>query len=62
MKEDYNADVFLFSYKDGQEKADEILKEVKKENKYDAIIVGIHNYANKPLDNFNISPAASEII
>ena len=61
MKKDYDADVFLFSYKDGQEKADEILKEVKKANKYDAIITGVHNYANKPMDNFNISPAALKL-
>ena len=61
MKRDYDADVFLFSYKDGQEKADEILKEVKKANKYDAIIAGVHNYANKPMDNFGISPAALKL-
>ncbi len=61
MKKDYNADVFLFSYKDIQKKADEILKEVKKNNKYDAIIVGIHNYANKPMDNFGFTPAALKL-
>lgn len=61
MKKDYNADVFLFSYKDGAEKAAEILKEVKKNNKYDAIIVGVHGYANKPMDNFGISPAAIKL-
>ena len=58
MKADYDAGIFLFSYKDGKEKADDIVKEVMKGGKYDAIIVGIHNYANKPMDNFTISPAA----
>ena len=58
MQEDFDADVFLFSYKDGKEKADEILKEVQKDGKYDAIVIGIHNYSLKPLDNFDISPAA----
>lgn len=61
MKKDYNADVFFFSYKDGQDKADEILKEVKKTGKYDAIIVGMHNYANKPADNFGFSPMALKL-
>jgi beta-N-acetylhexosaminidase len=61
MKNDYNADVFLFSYKDTPKKADEILKEVKKKNKYDAIIVGIHNYANKPMDNFGFSETALKL-
>lgn len=58
LQKDFNADVFTFSYKEGKEKADEILKAVPKDGKYDAIIVGIHNYSNKPMDNFNISPAA----
>jgi len=58
MQQDFGADVFLFSYKDGQDKADEILKAVPKDGKYDAIIVGFHNYALRPSDNFGISPAA----
>ncbi len=58
MQEDLGAEVFLFSYKDGKKKADEILQDVKKDGKYDAIIVGIHNYSLKPMDNFNISPVA----
>jgi beta-N-acetylhexosaminidase len=58
MQEDLGAEVFLFSYKDGKKKADEILQDVKKDGKYDAIIVGVHNYSLKPMDNFNISPAA----
>ena len=58
MQEDLGAEVFLFSYKDGKKKADEILQDVKKDGKYDAIIIGVHNYSLKPMDNFNISPAA----
>ena len=58
MQEDLGAEIFLFSYKDGKKKADEILQDVKKDGKYDAIIVGVHNYSLKPMDNFNISPEA----
>lgn len=58
LQRDFGADVFLFSYKDGQGKADEILKAVPKDGKYDAIIVGIHNYSLRPADNFGISAAA----
>ena len=58
MQEDLGAEVFLFSYKDGKKKADEILQDVKKDGKYDAIIIGVHNYSLKPMDNFSISPAA----
>lgn len=58
MKKDYDADVFTLSYKDGQEKADEIFKEVKKDGKYDAIIIGVHNYSLRPADNFGLSSVA----
>lgn len=61
MKDDLNADVFLFSYNDGQDKANEILKAVPKEGKYDAIIIGVHNYSLKPANNFGISAAAIQL-
>jgi CubicO group peptidase (beta-lactamase class C family) len=61
LHKDLDANTFLFSYKDGQEKADEILKEVQKDGKYDAIVIGIHNYANKPMDNFGLSPVAIKL-
>lgn len=55
------ADVFLFSYKDGQEKVNEILSQVPKDGKYDAIIIGIHDYSLRPANNFGISPPAIEL-
>ncbi|MGQ0737634.1 MAG: glycoside hydrolase family 3 N-terminal domain-containing protein [Bacteroidota bacterium] len=58
MQQDFGADVFTFSYKDGQDKADEILKAVPKDGKYDAIVVGIHNYSLRPADNFGLSATA----
>ena len=61
LQEDLDANTFLFSYKDGQAKADEILKEVQKNGKYDAIVIGIHNYSLRPADNFGLSPAAVKL-
>ncbi|HNR15091.1 MAG TPA: glycoside hydrolase family 3 N-terminal domain-containing protein [Chitinophagaceae bacterium] len=61
MKNDYDADVYLLSYKDGKEKADEILKEVQKDGKYDAVIIGIHNYSLRPAENFGLSPVAIKL-
>ena len=61
MHNDLDANTFLLSYKDGQDKANEILKKLKKGGKYDAIIVGIHNYALKPADNFGLSPVALKL-
>ncbi|MBL7730393.1 MAG: serine hydrolase, partial [Chitinophagaceae bacterium] len=61
LHDDLDANTFLFSYKDSQEKAAEIVKEVQKDGKYDAIVVGIHGYALKPADNFGLSPAALKL-
>lgn len=58
MRDDFKADVFLFSYKNGKDSADEILKKVSKDGIYDAIILGVHNYSLRPADNFGISSAA----
>lgn len=61
MEKDFDAKVFLFSYKDGQAKADEIVKEVQKDGKYDAIVIGVHNYSLRPADNFGLSQAAIKL-
>jgi len=61
LKDDLGADVYLFSYKDGKEKADEIIQAVPKDGKYDAIVVGVHDYSLKPAGNFGLSPAAIQL-
>jgi beta-N-acetylhexosaminidase len=61
LKKDYDAETFTLSYKDGMDKVNEILKKVSKDGKYDAIIIGIHNYSLRPADNFGISPAALKL-
>ena len=61
LHKDLDANTFLLSYKDGKDKADEIFKEVQKDGKYDAIVIGIHNYSNKPMDNFGLSPVAIKL-
>lgn len=58
LQQEMGADVFLFSYKDSPAKADSILAALPKDGKYDAIIVGVHNYSNKPMENFGISAPA----
>lgn len=61
MRDDFNADVFTFSYKDSGDKAAEILKAVPKDGKYDAIVIGIHDFSNRPANNYGISPAALDL-
>ena len=60
VKDDYNADVFLYSYKDSSSKADSIYELLGKD-KYDAVIVGIHNYNNRPANNYTISASATDL-
>ncbi len=61
LQADLGADVFLYSYKDSPAKADSILQSIPKDGTYDAIVIGVHNYANKPMDNFGITPAALKL-
>lgn len=58
LKDEFDAKVFLFSYKDSDAKADEIIKEVQKDGKFDAIVIGVHDFNNRPANNYSISPAA----
>ncbi|HNK60121.1 MAG TPA: glycoside hydrolase family 3 N-terminal domain-containing protein [Chitinophagaceae bacterium] len=61
MMNEFDADVYTFSYNDSNAKAEQILKAVPKDGKYDAIIVGIHNFSNRPANNYGISPAAIDL-
>ncbi|MBI5859016.1 MAG: serine hydrolase [Sphingobacteriales bacterium] len=62
LQQDFNADVFTFSYKDSSDKVTEILNAVPKDGKkYDAIVVGIHDFSNRPANNYGISAAAMEL-
>ncbi len=60
MKSDYNADLYFFSYKDSDDKATDILNSVASKD-YDAIIVGVHDYNNRPANNYNISQASIDL-
>ncbi len=57
MREDYNADVYLFDYDLDSAKAAAAFELLS--NRYDALVIGLHNYARYPARNFLISnPAA----
>jgi len=58
LQQDWNAAFYHLSYRDSIGKADSILTAVKT-NGYDIVLVGLHDYANKPMNNFNISTAAT---
>ncbi|MFN6295948.1 MAG: glycoside hydrolase family 3 N-terminal domain-containing protein, partial [Bacteroidota bacterium] len=58
LQQDWNAASFHLTYRDSIVKADSILTEVKTKG-YDVVLVGLHDYANRPMSNFNISTAAT---
>lgn len=57
LQQDFKADTFLFSYKEGAEKAASIMQQVSTGN-YDAVIIGLHDFNPRPANNYNISAAA----
>jgi beta-N-acetylhexosaminidase len=60
MRNDYNAHVYYFDYSLDTLKALAILELLK--DRYDAIVVGLHNYNRFPANNFGISSTAIWLI
>lgn len=56
MAQDFSADTFLFSWKDGDDKSEKIFESIV--GKYDAVVIGIHDFNNRPTNNYNISNAS----
>lgn len=60
MKEDYNADVFYFDYK---QDASRILSTVELiKNRYKSVVIGVHNYNRYPANQFGISSFTLDLI
>ena len=58
LQNDWNASTFLLNYKDTTQTADSIYAAVKATGRFDLYVVGVHDYANKPMNNFGISTTA----
>jgi len=56
LVENYKTDSYYFSWKDGDDKADEIFEKVI--DKYDAVVIGVHNFSNRPANNYGISKSS----
>jgi len=61
MIEDWGADTYLMSYKDGSTRADEITARISKGG-YDAVIIGVHDYSLRPANNYGLSPVAVKLV
>ncbi|MEP7231069.1 MAG: glycoside hydrolase family 3 N-terminal domain-containing protein [Ginsengibacter sp.] len=60
MIDDYNADAFYFNYKTDSGRVLSTVELIKK--RYKSVIIGIHNYARYPANNFGISDYAFDLI
>ncbi len=59
IRAEYAADVFYFTYTQDASTISSMVASIK--NRYKKVIIGIHNYARAPLNNFGISTAAVEL-
>ena len=57
LRTDLNADTLYYSWKDGDDKSEEVFEKITAAN-YDAIVVGIHNFSNRPANNYGITNAS----
>ena len=53
LKNNYTVDTYTMSWKDGDEKADEVFEKVI--NKYEVVLIGVHNFSNRPANNYGIT-------
>jgi beta-glucosidase-like glycosyl hydrolase/CubicO group peptidase (beta-lactamase class C family) len=60
LVQDFRADTFLFSYRDDSLKTAALVQQVNAGD-YDAVIIGVHDYALRPANNFNLTPAAVQL-
>jgi len=51
-------DTYYLSGKADSLQADSLLQRIRSAGTYDLLLVGVHNYANKPMDQFGLSNAA----
>ncbi len=60
MKSQYNADVYYFNYQSDASRIPSMMGMLKK--KYDAVVVGVHNYTRYPANNFGISASSVQLL
>lgn len=60
LVQDFKADTFLFSYKDDEAKANSLVEQIRA-GKYDAVVIGVHDFSYRPANNYNISTAAVKL-
>lgn len=59
--EEWDADTYFLSYKDSEAGAQAILKAME-EKKYDQVVIGVHDFSNRPANNYGISATAKNLV
>lgn len=60
LRSEYKTDVFYINYKHDAGRVLSLVELIKK--RYKKVIIGVHNYARVPLNNFGISPSAVDLV
>jgi CubicO group peptidase (beta-lactamase class C family) len=60
VREDYDAHIYYFDFKQSEEKAQQLAQYLK--GQYDAVVIGLHNYSRRPGNNFGLSAAAITLV
>jgi beta-glucosidase-like glycosyl hydrolase/CubicO group peptidase (beta-lactamase class C family) len=60
MKQDYNADIYTFDYKKDRGTVNMLASTL--EQKYDVVIIGMHNFSRRPANNFGLSVSSIEMV
>jgi beta-glucosidase-like glycosyl hydrolase/CubicO group peptidase (beta-lactamase class C family) len=61
LLEDWKADAYFLTYRDSITQAENILNSIRS-NRYDAIVIGIHNYNLRPANDYMISSSAISLV
>jgi len=60
LQQDFAADPYFFNYKNDLRAVTMLLATLK--DKYDAVVIGLHNYSRRPANNFNLSTSAITLV
>jgi beta-N-acetylhexosaminidase len=61
LQDDLKAETFLFAYNDNENSAATIMKKIQ-EGRFEKIVISISDYALRPANNYNITPAAVKFL
>jgi beta-N-acetylhexosaminidase len=61
LKDEFHADTYTFDYTDSAAQATEVLSSIR-DGKYNKVIIGLHNLALRPANNYGLTPGAVSLV